>query len=138
MTIVSPSAAYRCTAKPAASVTPLLRARSAMSPDKELLDLIGKARKYEALIQSAADVADDAARDKGSATEKVIALINGQTELWRRIISMPARTAEGVIAKLILASPYVDAKNFHDDMADDILASAAIEARALEARGIRA
>ena len=47
---------------------------------------------------------------------------------------MPARTAEGVIAKLVLASPYVDAKNFHDDMADDILASAAIDARALEAR----
>ena len=46
---------------------------------------------------------------------------------------MPARTAEGVIAKVVLASPYVDAKNFHDDMADDILASAAIDARALEA-----
>jgi hypothetical protein len=114
-------------------VTPLLRARSATSPDKELLDLIRKARKYEALIQSAADVAGDAARDKGSATEKVIALINGQSELWRRIISMPARTAEGVIAKLVLVSPYVDAKNFHDDMADDILASAAIDARALQA-----
>jgi hypothetical protein len=133
MTIASPSAAYRSTAKPGASVTPLLRARSATSPDKELLDLIRKARKYEVLIQSAADVADDPARDKGSATEKVIALINGQSELWRRIISMPARTAEGVIAKLILASPYVDAKNFDDDMADDILASAAIDARALQA-----
>jgi len=114
-------------------VTPLLRARSATSPDKELFHLIRKARKYETLIQSAADVADDGARDKGSATEKVIALINGQSELWRRIISMPARTAEGVIAKLVLASPYVDAKNFHDDMADDLLASAAIEARALQA-----
>ena len=133
MTIASPSAAYRSTATPAASVTPLLRARSATSPDKELLDLIRKARKYEVLIQSAADVADDPARDKGSATEKVIALINGQSELWRRIISMPARTAEGVIAKLVLASPYVDSKNFHDDMADDILASAAIDARALRA-----
>jgi hypothetical protein len=129
MTIASPSAAYRSRA----SVTPLLRARSATSPDKKLLDLIGKARKYEALIQSAAHVADDSARDKGSATEKVIALINGQSELWRRIISMPARTAEGVIAKLVLVSPYVDAKNFHDDMADDILASAAIDARALQA-----
>ena len=126
MTIASPSAANW-------SVTPLLRARSATSPDKELLDLIGKARKYEALIQSAADVADNAARDKGSATEKVIALINGQSELWRRIISIPARTAEGVIAKLVLASPYVDAKNFQDDMADEILASAAIDARALHA-----
>jgi hypothetical protein len=131
MTIASPSAAYRSTAKPGASVTPLLRARSATSPDKELLDLIRKARKYEALIQSAADVAGDG--DKGSATEKVIALINGQSELWRRIISMPARTAEGVIAKLVLASPYVDAKNFHDDMADDILTSAAIDAGALRA-----
>ena len=135
MTIASPSVAYRSTAKPDASAATLLRARSATSPDKELLDLIRKARKYEALIQSAASVADDAARDKGSAAEKVIALINGQSELWRRIISMPARTAEGVIAKLVLASPYVDAKNFHDDMADDILASAAIDARALEARG---
>jgi hypothetical protein len=133
MTIASPSAAYRSTAKLGVSVTPVLRARSATSPDKELLDLIRKARKYEALIQSAAEIAEDVARDKGLATKKVIALINGQSELWRRIISMPARTAEGVIAKLVLASPYVDSKNFHDDMADDILASAAIDAGALQA-----
>jgi hypothetical protein len=138
MIIASPSVAHLSTTKPGASAAPLLPARSATSLDKELLDLIRKARKYEALIQSAADVAEDAARDKGSATEKVVALINGQSELWRRIISMPARTAEGVIAKLVLASPYVDAKNFQDDMADDILASAAIDARALEASGIRA